>query len=71
MCIAIPMKVVDISGDMGTVENKGIRREVSLSLLENPVLGDWVLIHAGFAISRLSPEEADETIALLEEAKLV
>ncbi|MCP4221602.1 MAG: HypC/HybG/HupF family hydrogenase formation chaperone [bacterium] len=71
MCIAIPMNVKEINGDMGVVENNGVQREVGLALIEDIKLGDWVLIHAGFAISKLNQEEAEETMALLREAKLM
>ena len=49
MCIAVPMKVVEIKDDMGIVESQGVRREVGLMFLEDLIVGDWVLIHAGFA----------------------
>jgi hydrogenase expression/formation protein HypC len=71
MCIAIPMNVVEIDGDRGTVENNGVKREVGLMLLDDVKLGDWVLIHAGFAISKLNEKEAEETLKLLKEAKLL
>ena len=71
MCIAIPMNVIEIHGDRGIVENRGVRREVGLMLLEEVKIGDWVLIHAGFAISKLNQQEAEETMELLKEAKLL
>ena len=71
MCIAVPMNVVEINGDMGVVEHSGVKREVGLMLMEDIKLGDWVLIHAGFAISKLAPEEAEETLNLLREAELI
>ena len=71
MCIAVPMKVVEIKGDMGVVENRGIQREVGIMLLDDLKLNDWVLIHAGFAISKLNQEEAEETLRLLTEANII
>jgi len=71
MCIAVPMNVVEINGEMGVVEYSGVRRKVGLMLLEDVRLGDWVLIHAGFAISRLNQQEAEETLDLLKEAGLL
>ena len=68
MCLAVPMKVVEIKGEMGVVENKGIKRDVGLMLLEDVKIDDWVLIHAGFAISKLTREDAEETLRLLEES---
>ena len=71
MCIAVPMKVVEIKGDMVVVENRGIQREVGIMLLDDLKLNDWVLIHAGFAISKLNQEEAEETLRLLTEANII
>jgi hydrogenase expression/formation protein HypC len=71
MCIAVPMNVTEINGDMGVVEYSGVKRNVGLMLIEDARVGDWVLIHAGFAISRLNPEDAQETLALLREAELI
>lgn len=63
MCLAIPGKIVELvpgSPNLGTVEVVGVRRKVDLGLLENdmPVPGDWVLIHVGFAMSKISEEDA-------------
>ena len=71
MCIAVPMKVVEINGNMGVVEHSGVKREVGLMLMDDTQLGDWVLIHAGFAISKLNHEEAEETLSLLKQAELI
>ncbi len=68
MCLAVPMKIVSIDCDMAIAEVDGVRREASLMTLDDDVaVGDYVLIHAGFAISRLNEEEAQETIALMRE----
>ena len=71
MCIAVPMNVTEINGDIGIVESQGVKREVGLMLMEDVKVGDWVLIHAGFAISKLNQEQAEETMALLREAELI
>ncbi len=71
MCIAIPMKVVDIKGNTGVVESLGVKREVGLHLLENVNLNDWVIIHTGFAISKLEEEDAFETLKLLKEGGII
>jgi len=71
MCIAVPMKLVEIKDDMGVVEHSGVQRDVGLMLMDDIQLGDWVLIHAGFAISKLNQEEAEETLSLLKQAKLI
>jgi hydrogenase expression/formation protein HypC len=67
MCLAIPMQVVEIDGDRGTVEQGGVRRPADLRLLEEVNIGDYVIVHAGFAISRLDTEEAEETLRLFAE----
>ena len=68
MCLAVPMKVVSIDSDMATTEIDGVRREASLMLLGDDVfVGDYVLIHAGFAISRLDEGAALETLRLMRE----
>ena len=58
MCIAVPMKVVKIEGDKGVAEIGGIEREVGLQLMEDIKLGDYVIVHAGFAIQIVEKEEA-------------
>jgi hydrogenase expression/formation protein HypC len=65
MCLAIPMKIIDINGSIATAEVDGVTRQARLDLLPEVGLGDYVLIHAGLAISRLDPEDAAETLALL------
>lgn len=66
MCLAIPVKITEISGSMGAVEFGGIRKDIGLQLLPDAKVGDYVLLHAGFAIQKLNVEEAAETIKLLE-----
>jgi len=67
MCLAIPMKLTRIAGDKGIAELSGVKKEVSLKLLEEVKLGDYLIIHAGFAIQRLDEEEAMKTLAIWEE----
>ena len=68
MCLAIPAKVtrIDASGQ-GKVEYLGTKVKVNFSLLEDVQPGDWVIVHAGFAITKLDEEEAQETLTLLRE----
>jgi hydrogenase expression/formation protein HypC len=69
VCLAIPgqiVEVVDEANNLATVDVAGVRRKVSIGLLD-AVPGDWVLIHVGFAISRVDEEEALATRALLEQ----
>lgn len=67
MCLAIPMQIASIDGDMAVVDVAGTRRPVSVALLEAPHVGDYVLVHAGFAIRTIDEEEARETARLLNE----
>jgi len=68
MCLGVPMKVVKIEDDMATCEIDGVQREASLMMVDGVQLGDYVLIHAGFAIERLDVEDAEETLRALREA---
>ena len=67
MCLAVPMKVVEINGDTGVVEIGGVRQDAGFQLLENVKTGDYVIVHAGFAIQKLDEAEALETLALFKE----
>ncbi len=67
MCLAVPGKLIERDGESGLVELHGNRVPVSVVLTPEAALGDWVLVHAGFAISSLSEAEAMETFALLGE----
>ncbi|HIE22767.1 MAG TPA: HypC/HybG/HupF family hydrogenase formation chaperone [Candidatus Korarchaeota archaeon] len=66
MCLGIPAKVIEVRGDTGVVEFRGVRKEVDASLLDVKP-GDYVIIHAGAMISKLSPKEAKETLELWDE----
>jgi hydrogenase expression/formation protein HypC len=61
MCLAVPGKVIDKAADEATVDLQGNRLKVSLVLTPEAAVGDWVLVHAGFAISQLDEQEARET----------
>ena len=68
MCVGVPMQIVAIDGDQAVTEIDGVKREASLMLLDQEVaVGDFVIVHAGFAISKLDEEEARETLALMRE----
>ena len=62
MCVGVPMKVIDINYPSGVAEARGVTRNIGLQLLpENNVnIGDYVIVHVGFAIEKLDREEADE-----------
>lgn len=67
MCLAIPMKLIEKKEDRGIVELSGVKKEVSLKLMEEAEIGDYLIIHAGFAIQKLNEEEARETLQLWKE----
>jgi hydrogenase expression/formation protein HypC len=67
MCLGVPARVMEVSETCATVEVGGARREISIMLLDGVAVGDWVILHAGFAIEKLSPEEAEKTLALFRE----
>jgi hydrogenase expression/formation protein HypC len=71
MCLAIPAQVVErFSEDEGTIDAGGVRKRISLALVPEAEVGDYVIVHVGYAISRLDPEEAAKTLALFAEAGL-
>ena len=73
MCLALPAQIVaiDTSTDMATVALGEVKREVSLALVEDVQINDYVLIHVGYALNKVSVEEAEKTLALFAEAGLL
>ena len=73
MCLAIPAKVValDPASDTATVALGEVRKEVSLALVEDVTEDDYVLVHVGYALNKLSEEEAERTLAMMAEAGLL
>ncbi len=68
MCLAIPACIVELlPDDMARIELDGVRKEISLSLVENAKEGDYVIVHVGYALQLLDPEEAAQTLALFAE----
>ncbi|MBD3285906.1 HypC/HybG/HupF family hydrogenase formation chaperone [candidate division WOR-3 bacterium] len=67
MCIGIPAEVIEISGQTGKVDYQGVVRETSFVMLPEAEVGEFVILHAGFAIKKLSAEEARETLKLIRE----
>jgi len=68
MCLAIPALVVELrDGDNAVVDLAGVRKEISLSLVENVAVGDYVIVHVGYALNKLDPEEAAKTLVLFAE----
>ena len=67
MCLAVPAKIVAMTGDTATVDMEGVRRNVSMMLLLDAKVGEYVIVHAGFAIGRLDEKEAEETLKMIRD----
>ena len=67
MCLAIPAKIIECTGDEALVEIDGIRRKAVIALVDRPVPGDYVLLHAGFAITKWTPKEYEEYRQIMSE----
>ncbi len=65
MCLAIPAKVTRIDGELATVAVGGVERAASLMLVSDVALGDYVIVHAGFAIHKVDSQEAEESLKIL------
>ena len=67
MCLAIPAKVLKIENNLAQVDMAGVKRQADIRMISNLKVGEYVLIHAGFAIERIGEKEAEETLQLLRE----
>ena len=68
MCLAMPTRLIEKHGDdLGIVELGGVKKEISLALLDEIAVGDYVIVHVGYALNKLDPEEAARTLALFAE----
>lgn len=67
MCLGVPMQVKSIDGETAVCEIDGVRREASLMMVDGVSVGDFVIIHAGFAIEKLDEDDARETLQLFRE----
>ena len=68
MCLAIPARVAELlQNDFAVVELGSVRKEISLALVDGVAVGDYVILHVGYALTRLDPEEAKKTLALFAE----
>ncbi len=71
MCLAIPARIVELGeNDTAIVDLGGVRKDVSLALVDGTQVGDYVIVHVGYALTRLDPSEAEQTLALMAEAGL-
>jgi hydrogenase expression/formation protein HypC len=68
MCLAIPAEITRLLPDqMAVVSIDGVSKEISVALIEDPVIGDYVILHVGYALAKIDPEEARRTLELLRE----
>jgi hydrogenase expression/formation protein HypC len=69
MCLALPVRVIEKTAGVGAiVDLGGIRKEISLALVDGVEVGDWVVLHVGYALAKLDPVEAERTLALFGQA---
>lgn len=71
MCLAVPLKITEINGNEAVAERDGISRNIRVDFIDDPKPGDYVIVHAGFAIERLPEEQALEDMAAAEEVEQV
>lgn len=67
MCLAIPLRLVEIDGTEAVAEANGVRRTIRIDLIREPKVGDYVIAHAGFAIERMKEEQALENLRAIQE----
>lgn len=69
MCLALPARIVSIDADdMATVALEGVKKKISLALVDDTMVGDYVLVHVGYALHKVSEEEAARTLAMMAQA---
>ncbi len=68
MCLGVPVRIIQVKGNTGFAEFKVVKREISLELVDKVKKGDYVIMHAGFAIQKMERKEARATLKLLEKA---
>lgn len=69
MCLAVPLKLIKINGKTGIGEYDGISREIALDFIKNPQIGEYLMVHAGFAVEQISADEAAHNIKEWKEYK--
>jgi len=67
MCLAIPAKIIKIEGNLAQVDMAGVKREADIRMVKDAKVGEYVLIHAGFAIEKMVKKDAEETLKLFRE----
>jgi len=72
MCLAIPARIAEkLDNDMALIDLGSVRKEISLALVDDVAVGDYVIVHVGYALTKLDPEEAERTLKLFAEAGMV
>jgi hydrogenase expression/formation protein HypC len=72
VCLAIPARVVELlAGEEAVVDLAGVRKRISLALVDGVALGDYVIVHVGYALTRLDPDEAQRTLDAFAEAGIL
>ena len=69
MCLAIPLQLIEINGNSAVGEAMGMKRQIRVDFIENPQIGDFVIVHAGFAIERLPEQQAMQDLEAWEEVQ--
>ena len=69
MCLAVPLKLIEINGNDAVGESMGMRRKLRVDFIDEPKLGDYVIVHAGFAIERLPEKQALDDLEAWEEVR--
>lgn len=69
MCLGIPMKIESLTGEFAWVESGSLKRKVNIQMLSGLKRGDYVMVHAGFAIEKLDPKKAEETLRIIDEIR--
>jgi len=69
MCLAYPMKIIEIKGKLALVEADGIKREINIEFLKSSKIGDYVMVHAGFAIEKFNPDKVKDILEGFKEYK--
>lgn len=67
MCLGIPGRIIEINGSTAVIDVAGARKTVSMALLDKAGMGDYVIVHAGFAIEKIDTQKAEETLRLINE----
>jgi hydrogenase expression/formation protein HypC len=68
MCLAIPAKILELNHDNAVVELSGVKRDISVALVDDVKIGDYVIVHVGYALTKLDPKEAEETLKIMAQS---